>query len=176
MKILSLIGSLLDRLCIVVGAFIGSQIPQFMYQYSQRLGGHVGELQHLLHQMRQVASYSNKTLEQYIDKFLLSSDPDFFRQGEFLQGILVRWSELHQALMHLTQSSMWTRPYIFLKEIQSDIAHSTLASFQPGLNLSVEGFCYAGGGILIGWAFYQMVSKFMQLGWSRAASIFQQNI
>src|ERR1700679_1329642 len=106
MKIFSTIGSLLDRLCVVIGAFIGSQIPQFMQQYTQRLAGHVDALQRLLNQLRQMASLSNKTLEQYIQKFKDTSDSDFVHQGEFMQGILSRWEDLHQALDRLTQGSI----------------------------------------------------------------------
>ena len=176
MKLLPSFGSLLDRLCVVAGAFVGSQIPEFMQQYTQRLSGHVDELHRLLNQMRQVAAYSNKSLEQYIDKFVSNSDPDFTHQGEFMQGMLSRWEELHQALFHITNSSLWARPYVFLKEFQYDIAHSTINSFQPGINLSVEGLCYAGGGILIGWAFYQVMSKCIICGFSRTATIFKQSV
>lgn len=176
MKILHSFGSLMDRFCVAAGAFMGSQIPEFMQQYHQRLAGHVAELQRLLNQMRQVASYSNRTLEQYIHKFVSSPDPDFIHQGEFMQGILSRWEELNQALVHLTQSSMMARPYVFLKELHYDIAHSTFASFQPGMNLSVEGLCYAGFGILIGWGFYRIVSQSIFFGCSRAMAIFKQSV
>jgi hypothetical protein len=176
MKILSSIGNLLDRLCVVAGAFIGSQIPEFMQQYTQRLAGHVDELQRLLNQIRQVATYSNKTLEQYIQKFISSSDPDFVHQGEFMQGMLVRCDELYQSLIHLMHSSMWMRPFTFFKELQYDIAHSTFVSFQPGINLSLEGLCYAGMGVGLGWACYQMISKCILVGYTRAATIFKQSV
>lgn len=175
MRILPSVGSIIDRLCVVAGAFICSQIPEFMQQYTHRLGGHVDELQQLITQMRQVASYSNKTLEQYLHKFISSSDPDFVRQGEFMQGILFRWEELNRAFYSLTQSTILTRPYIFLKELQYDIAQSTLTTFHPSINLSTEGLCYAGAGILIGWAFYRLISKCLLSGCSRALAIFKQN-
>ncbi len=176
MKIFSLIGSLLDRLCVVAGAFIGSQIPQFMQQYTQRLAGHVEALQKLINQLREIATLSHKTLEQYIQKFKDSSDQDFIHQADFMQGILTRWQDLHQALDHLTQSSMWLRPYYFLKDLQPEIAHSTFASFQAGFNLTFEGLCYAGVGMVVGWAFYQLISKFIAFGYTRALAIFKQSI
>lgn len=175
MKLLFSLGSLVDRLCVVVGAFLGSQIPEFMHQYTQRLAGHVDELQRLLNQMRQVAFYSNKTLEEYISKFTSSSDSDFVHQGQFMQGMVSRWEELHQALFQIMHSSMWGRPYAFWKGFQSDIAHSTLASFQPGINLSLEGLCYAGIGILIGWASYQMTAKCIKFGCTRTLAIFKRS-
>ena len=166
MRLLLSLGSILDRLCIVAGAFFGSQIPQFMQQYSQRLAGHVSELQKLIDQLRQAASLSHKTLDQYILKFLSSADPDFAHQGQFMQGIVHRWEELNQALVHLSQSSAWQRPLIFFKDLQLDIAQSTLAAFQPGINLNLEGMCYAGLGVFLGWLFYQFVSKGLASIWN----------
>ena len=175
MKVFSLLGSLIDRLCVVAGAFVGSQIPQFMQQYTQRLAGHVEALQKLLNQLRQIASLSNKSLEQYIQKFKDNTDPDFIQQGDFMQGILSRWEELQQTLNHLTQSSIWLRPYYFLKDLQPDIAHSTLDSYQPGLSLTVEGLCYAGAGMIIGWIFYQIISKCITCGYTSARNLFKQS-
>ena len=173
MKFFPFIGSLMDRLSIVAGAFIGSQIPQFMQQYKQRLAGHVDALQKIIHQLRQIASFSQKSLEEYIQKFRESADSDFARQGDFMQGILTRWQELHQTLEHLTQSPFWLQPYYFLKDFQADIARSTLDSFQPGLNLTVEGICYAGVGMITGWFFYQMISKSLVFGYRRVQSLFK---
>ena len=176
MKTFSFIGNLIDRLCVVAGAFIGSQIPQFMQQYTQRLAGHVDALQKLINQLHQMAAFSHKNLDQYIQKFKESADPDFIRQGDFMQGIVTRWQELQQALNHLTQSPFWLRPYYFLRDLQSDIAHSTFASFQPGINLTIEGLCYAGGGMILGWALYQLIATGIAFGYSRAQAIFKQNI
>lgn len=159
MKLLFSFGSLIDRLCIVFGAFMGSQVPQFMQQYSQRLSGHVTELEHLVEQLRKTASLSHKTLDQYIQKFLSSSDPDFVHQGHFMQGIVNRWDELNQSYLSLMQSSPLSRPFTFLYGLKSDIAGSTFDSFQPGLSLNLEGLCYTGVGIVCGWAFFKVVSK-----------------
>lgn len=176
MKIFSFINNLLDRLFVVAGAFLGSQIPQFIQQYTQRLAGNVDALQKLLTQLRNIALFSSKSLEQYIQKFRDSSDPDFISQADFMQGILMRWQDLHQTLDHLTQSSIWLRPYYFLKDLQPDVAHSTLESFQPGLSLTIEGLCYAGVGMILGWAFYQLISKSIAFGYTHALAIFKQSV
>ncbi len=105
MRVFSFLGNLIDRLFVVAGAFIGSQIPQFMQQYTQRLAGNVDALQKLINQLRQIAFFSKKNLEQYIQKFRENLDPDVTQQGDFMQGIVTRWQELHQYLEQLTQSS-----------------------------------------------------------------------
>lgn len=163
MKLLFSFGSIIDRLCIVAGAFFGSQIPQFIQQYSQRLAGHVTELHQLVDQLRKTASLSNKSLDQYIQKFLSSSDPDFVHQGHFMQGIVYRYEELNLAFLNLSQSTAWARPLNFIKGLKTDIAGSTFDSFQPGLNLNIEGLCYAGIGVIFGWAFYRIVLKLFRV-------------
>jgi len=130
----------------------------------------------MINQLNQMSSFSYKNLDQYIQKFKESTDPDFKRQGEFMQGIITRWEELHQSLINLTQSSFWLRPYYFIKHFQSDIAHSTFDSFQPGFNLTIEGLCYAGAGMILGWALFQVISKIIAFGYRRAQSFFKQNI
>lgn len=159
MKILSFIDNLFDRLSIVGGAFIGSQIPPLMNQYAHRLAGHVDALQKQLAQLEAIAVLSNKTLEQYIQKFKESPDGDFFSQGTFIEGISLQYHLLSEALDNLTQSSIWMRPYFFLKDLQPDIVHSTLSSFIPGLNFTLEGICYALCGMVAGWAAYQILSR-----------------
>jgi hypothetical protein len=166
MKFLQFFYQLLDRFFVVFGAFLGSQVPQFLQQYTQRLGGHVAELNYQIEGLKKIASISGKTLDQYIHKFMLNSDPDFVRQGEFIDGMVIRWQELNQALSRLIQASIWERPFVFLKEMDYSIVRSTYQSFQPGLNLTTEGFLYACLGILAGYAFYHLMIKAIVALWN----------
>ncbi len=174
MGVLRWITGLLDRLFVVVGAFLGSQIPQFIQQYSQQLAGHVEELNYLLEQLHQVASYSNKTLEQYINKFLNNSDPDFLHQGEFMQTMLSRWQDLSIALQSLLESSIWTRPYAFIAHFNYEIAKSAFYSFQPSISLTLEGVCYTGVGLLIGYLSYRILTQFIKMGYTKIIWIFKR--
>lgn len=167
MRIFSSVGNLIDRLSVMVGAIVGSQVPTFIQQYMSRLEGHVEELQKILNQLRGAASISNKTLEEYIHKFIINPDQDFVHHGEFLQSLVIRYEQLNQTLYHLTQSSVWTRPYMFLHDLQHDIAHSTLISFQPGIQFNLEGLTYILIGSIAGWAFYQILAKIFTIGFSR---------
>ncbi|CUI16805.1 conserved hypothetical protein [Candidatus Protochlamydia naegleriophila] len=176
MKCWQLMDRILDRLFVVMGAFIGSQIPEFMQQYTQRLAGHVSELNHLLDGLRQVAANSGKTLEEYIHKFVINGDPDFVRQGEFMQGMVSRWQELSQALTHLTESSFLGRPFVFFTELNYPIAKAAFAAYQPGLNLTLEGLSYTGIGILTGYFFYQLLSKIVAIGCRRAVSFIRPGV
>jgi hypothetical protein len=163
---------LLDRIFVVAGAFLGSQIPAFLQQYMQRLAGHVEELNHQIAELQKIASYSGKSLDTYIQKFLASSDPDFFLQGEFMQTTVLRLQTLSQTLHDLKLSSIFMRPYIFLKEIQYPIAHSTYNDFQPSLNLNIESLSYTVLGILLGYVFYQTLAKLISACATQISSLF----
>lgn len=152
-----------DRLCVVIGAFAGSQVPAFMQQYTQRLIGRVDELNLLMKNLQQLAFFSNKSLSAYIEKFLSNADPDFVQQGLFMQEIVTRWQHLNQALNHLQTATIWQRPFIFLQNIQNDIANSTFNSYQPGFSLTTESAIYALIGICIGVSAYQLLLKILYL-------------
>ena len=157
MQIFSLAKNIGERLSIVAGALFGSQIPEFIQQYTQRLAGHVDELQKMVNQLQGMAALSHKSLEQYIQKFRDNADPDFVQQGNFMEGLVLRLGELKGALVHLTEGSAWMRSFYFFKELQSDIAQSTYHAFQMGINFSAEGLFFACGGMVLGWAIYRFL-------------------
>ena len=165
MRLLRILNSIMDRLVMLLGAFLGSQIPEFMQQYTQRLSGHAAELSLLVNKLTQMASFSNKTLDQYIDKFLKSSDTDFARQGEFMNDVVLRWRDIHMTLQSLTESSSLERPYYFFKYLNYPITESTFQSFQPGINLSIEGLCYTALGVILAFLFYQSIVKMISAGY-----------
>ena len=175
MKIFAMIGSLFDRLSLIVGAFLGSQIPSFMLQYQQHLSGKVDALHQLMVQLYQMASLSQKSLELYIQKFKENPDPDFVRQGEFMEGIVEQFNNLQLAFTHLQESSFWLRPFYFIKDFQSDIGRSTYASFEPGYNLTIEGLCYTFLGMFFGWILYRAILNIFAASWKGIRSIFKRN-
>lgn len=156
---MNFIGSILDRIFVLIGAFLGSQLPQFMEQYIQRLAAHIAELNHLIEKLRGIASLSNKTLEQYIGKFLNSSDSDFTLQGQFMEEMVSRWATLTSSWNQITQSSLWMKPYVFLREMNSSLVESTWKGFQPGISLTVEALCYTLLGAFFGFIIYQILLK-----------------
>lgn len=154
---------ILDRVFAAVGAFLFSQIPAFMQQYTQRLGGHLSELNHQLVQLQKVAKLSGKTLPDYVAKFLGSADLDFVRQGELMQQLIERQQVLAQAFTHLIHADAFQRPLFFIRYIQFDIAKGTMQSFQPSLTFSEEGLFYALLGVLAGYGIYALFLRAVTL-------------
>ena len=147
----------LDRLFAVMGAFLMCQFPQFYEQYLQRAMGHLEELNHQIELMRQSASLTGKTLEEYIKKFLANSDLDILHQGALMEKMTARAKEVSEGVIAMSQAEIWTRPFTFLAHVQSDIATSSLAHFQPGLTFNIEGLVYALIGIFLGYCIFHLI-------------------
>lgn len=155
------INGLIDRIFVVIFALIFSQAPLFMQQYKQQLSGHVAELHIQIDSMRRAAQISGKTLDVYIRKFLQNADPDFSRQGELMQGMTNRYSNLLNAYQALNDATVYSRPFAFIKHVNLDIAKRTLHNYEFGFLFSIEGLAYALLGGTVGYFIYALFSRFL---------------
>jgi len=153
------ISGLLDRIFAVVGALLCAQTPMFIQQYIHQLSGHVYELKYQLNTIEQTASSRGKTLPQYIQKFIDSSDYDFFSQGQIMQGMIERTNSLSQAFQEITSASVFSKPFVFIRHLDWDIVKDTYTHFQIGIPLTFEGLIYSLAGICIGYAIFQVLSR-----------------
>lgn len=156
----------LDRIFAAAGAFLMSQFPQFYDQYLQRAMGHIEELSRQIDLMRQTANLSGKTLEAYIKKFQTSDDLDILHQGNLMQQMTERASDLAEGITAMTQADVLTRPFAFLGHVQSDIAASTLQHFKPGFTFGVEGVVYALLGIFLGYGVFHIFTRCLVGFWT----------
>ena len=134
---------LLDRVLCVLGTVAFSQVPEFMQQYLQRLGGHLDEARRQLAQFRQVAEQSGLTLDRLITQTGTNSDPAVARLGGVMTDAVSRVEELQSAQVALQSASVWERPFVFMRNMDSDIARATWAIFKPAVPTTVEGLVYA---------------------------------
>jgi hypothetical protein len=145
---------LLDRLLCVVGAVLFSQLPEFIQQYLQRLGGHLDEARRQLEQFRAVATQSDLTLDQLIARNLGSSEPTVVRLGRMIHETMARVDALAAADAAIRQSSIVSRPFLFLRHLDLSIAHATWTIFKPAVPTTIEGLLYSVCGVLLALAFY----------------------
>jgi len=144
----------LDRLLCVVGAVLFSQLPEFIQQYLQRLGGHLDEARRQLEQFREVAAKSNFTLDEFIARTLGSTEPTVARLGGVMRETMARVDALAVADAAIRQASIVTRPFVFLRHLDFSIARATWSIFRPAVPTTLEGLVYAAAGVLLALAFY----------------------
>ncbi len=158
----------LDRALCVAGAVACAQLPEFMQQYLQRLGGHLDEVRQQIATWRRVAQESGLTLEQLITRYLANADPVVTRGGGVVRDLIARAEELAAAESALRNASLWARPFIFLRHFDWGIAHGTWNVFRPAVPTTLEGVAYAVVGVGLALAFYHGAVKWPLERWRAA--------
>lgn len=153
-SVLSTGSGFLDRLLCVLGAVSLSQGPEFIQQYQQRLGGHVDEARRQVDQYENVARQSGITLDQFIAQTNANADGAVAKLGSVMTEATTRLHHLEASQQAIAQSSIWERPFVFLRHMDSEIAQSTWAIFKPAVPTTAEGVLYALAGMVLILAIY----------------------
>lgn len=149
---------MLDRVFAVGGALLLAQTPMFMQQYSMQLIGRVAELKLQVDGMIKAATFSSRSLQEYIQRFIDSGDPDFSRQGELMMGMVDRYEQLFHASQSLTTASVVSKPFVFVRDMNWEMMQTTLSDFQPGIPFTLEGLVYGLIGIGVGYSLFGLCS------------------
>lgn len=169
-SILTAVDSLIDRLLCVAGAVLFSQVPEFIQQYLQRLGGHLDEARRQMEQFRGIAARSGMTLEQLAARSQASAEDSVARLGQLIHDTVERVDVLAAADKALREASILDRPIVFLRHVDLSIARSTAAIFKPAVPTTLEGMIYAGAGVLLILALYHGAVRYsLRRAWQRRA-------
>jgi hypothetical protein len=149
--------SLLDRVLCVAGAIVFSQVPEFMQQYLQRLGGHLDEARRQVQQFEHAAAQSGLTVGKLIGQTAANGDPAVARLGGVMKEAVMRVDTLAAAQSAVEHASLWSRPFVFVQHLDPAIARATWAVFKPAVPTTIEGLVYALLGMLILMAVYSLI-------------------
>jgi len=154
--------SLLDRAVSAAGAVVFMQIPAFLVQYKQRLGGHVDELALLIRKYKAAAADNSRTIDEYIGLHLQSDVKEFVSTGKIMSENLERFTDLSAALKSLSESKGIVKFFAFVKDIEFDIFKAALKNFVPGISFTFETLLYAAIGIIFFMSVYFVIKKSLQ--------------
>ena len=147
---------LLDRILCVVGAVLFSQLPEFMQQYLQRLGGHLDEARLQLDRLREAAARSGMTLDQLVSGASRNPDPSADRLAGMVRSSIARVDELSAAESAIRHASIWAKPFVFAAHLDLGIAKATWSIFRPAVPTTAEGLVYAAAGMAAVLAAYHL--------------------
>lgn len=151
--------SILDRAIATAGVLIFIQIPSFLVQYQQRLGGHVDELALLLRKYKSAASDNSRTIEEYIGLHLQSDVKEFVSTGRIMSENMERFTDLSAALKNLSGSKGVVKFFSFIKDFDFDIFKAALKNFVPGISFSIDTLIFAAMGIILFMTVYYIIKK-----------------
>jgi len=140
---------LIDRILCVAGAVLFSQAPEFMQQYLQRLGGHLAEARRQLAQFEDIARQAGRTVQELAAQYATNADPTVVGMGRLMGDTETRVSALSASEAALRNASVWERPFVFLRHLDSETASGTAGVFKPAVPTTIEGILYALLGVVV---------------------------
>lgn len=163
-----LLEAFFDRIVAVAGAIVFIQIPSFLVQYQQRLGGHVDELARLIRKYKIAAADNGRTVEEYIGLHLQSNIKEFVSTGKLMSENMERFTDLSSALKSITESKGIIKLFQFLKNIDMEIFKGALKNFVPGISFSIDTLLYGFLGIVLSMIIYHIIRRLIILVYSLA--------
>lgn len=149
-KILNITKSLLDKIFFTCGLLLGSQIPNFIKQYHQRIGGRLDQATEDLEQFQKIANnFHNGSLEELIKKHLSSKDTTFHHEGFIIKDLVEKTNYLLETYNSLNTNLHNQIKYLIFN-LDRDIVSATWSIYKPGITLTTEAILCA---LIIGFVF-----------------------
>lgn len=141
-------------LIIAVGLTVGAgaaQAPEFIQQYTQRLGGWRDAYAQQLADLDQRASEAGLDREAYIAALRASDDPNAVREGNYLALLPGYRAALETAYTDLSEAAPWLRGLAFVRHYNNELAKRVWHDYKPAVPTTVDGVAYGGAGFIVGW-------------------------
>lgn len=134
------------------GAVFASQLPEYVQQYRQRLGGAVDELKAIVAEFDAESDRLSLSRDQGIAR--LRSNPDQLAQerGSDIEATAAREARLERQRDAFARSGPLSQYLALLEYLDGGLARRAYADFQPAVPVTSAGFIAGVVGFLGGWA------------------------
>jgi hypothetical protein len=141
-------------LIVAVGLVVGAgaaQAPEFIQQYTQRLGGWRDAYFAEIVELDARAKNLGQTRDEYIAALRANTEPEARQEGEHWATQVTYLKALDQAYEELSGAAPWMRVPVFFEHYNAELAGRTWKDFEPAVPATPEGAAYGGVGFLFGW-------------------------
>lgn len=147
---MSIFKQLLDKIFFTLGVIIFLQLPHFIDQYTQRIGGYTESKIQQLSEYQTIAENNYQgNLNLLIENFKNSSEKAIQQTGENISATQKDVFVLNDEIKLLENEGLFNKLVFLGTNLRYSIAKGTLSTFQPGIPLSLWAFVYGlFGGIL----------------------------
>ncbi len=142
------------RFALAIGllfAVCASQLPEYVQQYRQRLGGAVEELQRIVARFDAEAQAQSLTREQGITRLEGNSDPLVQARGADVQNEVDRERRLEAQQQGFADAGPFSQYWVLVERFDPTLASQAYAIYQPALPLTPSGFVAGAVGLVAGW-------------------------
>jgi hypothetical protein len=147
---MKLISSLIDKIFFTFGVIIFLQLPHFIDQYNQRIGGYAESKSQQLNDYQKIAKNNFAgDIQALINSFKNSNDDAVKETGKNIEQTLIDVKVLQHEIEVLATDGLFNKLIFLSTNLRYDLAKGTLGSFQPGIPLNLWALIYGlVGGIL----------------------------
>lgn len=151
--------NLLDKIFFALGVILFLQLPQFIDQYTQRIGGYVDSQKSQISEYQTLADrHFNGDLSAYIQRLRENQDPVIADSARQIDAFINHSDDLAQEAVVYESKPLWyTIPY-FIGHFRVDLVKGTAKNFTPGMPINLWSWLYGLiGGILFSLLFNGLV-------------------
>lgn len=139
-----------------LAALVGSQISEFMQQYTQNMAGRLAEAQRAVDGIIHRADSADMPVYEYLDEFTSAKNPVFQQEGVALRATIDRASGLQEAYRAITNAGMLEKPFIFALHVNGSIAGDVFRHFKPAVPVDTASLLYAATTGFFGVVLYEL--------------------
>ncbi len=143
-----MIKNLLDKFFFAAGVLVFLQLPHFIDQYTQRMGGYAASQSEQIKEYQTIADqHYGGDLNLYMERLQQNADPAVAESAKQMAKRINGADDLKQELQVFEQEPLWYQIPYFITHIRLDLAKGTVNNFAPGvpINLWAWGYGLIGG-------------------------------
>ena len=142
----------------LVPALLFSQVPEFMQQYQQRLGGATDELGRIVRLFGEDSRRSGFDQQAALGLMEKNSERLVRDQAVRMNENITRLDRLREQQEVFRDGTIFDRFASFAMSSDADLLEATRQAYKPALPLGVEGWLFALVGLLVQWGLMMAVS------------------
>ncbi len=143
----------------LVSAFVATQVPAFILQYRQALGGAVGELSAIVSRFDSDCAQAGLSESGGIARLKSNADPLARERGFAIEETVERLLSLREAQDQFRTGGPVTRLATFVTHYDSRVGRGAFSEFQPAVPTTAEGFVAGLIGFLFGGGVVHMAGR-----------------
>lgn len=172
-----MIKNLFDKLFFAAGVIVFLQLPHFINQYAQRLGGYVDSHAEQLANHQSIANeHFAGDLSAYIDHLKKQNDPAIADGALQIERHFKQQHDMAQELTVFQSEPTWYLVPYFITHPRLSLVKGTAQQFQPGLPINLWAWLYGLlGGLLFSLLFHGGCAACVSLARSNKKKQFSVN-
>lgn len=149
----------IDRLVFAAGVLIFLQLPNFIDQYTQRMGGYYDAQKENLELYQGIADrYYEGDLKKLTEAFGESNEPAMKETADELEKISSRVKDLEEGLTILENGTFMRQVVYMIFNVDLKLARGTMKAYTPGMPFTSEGLLSGlVGGVIVSLLFNGVV-------------------